>query len=314
MNASRNPNSNFANSATDGHLSAEIEDHDRRLDFDLSTLLQRRNLFKMFAGGAGLIALAACGSDAKTATTTAKTNVTAATSATDAAAASTTAATTAAVAETTAAATASCEVIPEETAGPYPGDGSNGVNVLTESGIVRSDIRSSFGSSTTVAEGILVTINLTIQDSANGCAPLAGGAVYLWHCDIDGQYSLYSSGVTGENYLRGVQEADANGLVTFTSIFPACYDGRWPHIHFEVYPTLDSTSSADNKIATSQLALPQDVCDVVFATSGYETSVNNMTRVSLATDNVFSDGASLETPIVTGSVADGYVLTMSVTV
>ena len=32
--------------------------------------------------------------------------------------------------------------IPEETAGPYPGDGSNGVNVLTETGIVRSDITS----------------------------------------------------------------------------------------------------------------------------------------------------------------------------
>ena len=33
--------------------------------------------------------------------------------------------------------------IPEETAGPYPGDGSNGVNVLSESGIVRSDITTS---------------------------------------------------------------------------------------------------------------------------------------------------------------------------
>ena len=38
--------------------------------------------------------------------------------------------------------------IPEETSGPYPGDGSNGANVLTQSGIVRSDITSSFGSST----------------------------------------------------------------------------------------------------------------------------------------------------------------------
>ena len=32
--------------------------------------------------------------------------------------------------------------IPEETAGPYPGDGSNDVDVLTETGIVRSDITS----------------------------------------------------------------------------------------------------------------------------------------------------------------------------
>ena len=67
----------------------------------------------------------------------------------------------------------SCAPIPEETAGPFPGDGSNGVNVLTESGVVRSDIRSSFGSSTTVAEGVPLTIELTVADTAAGCAPLA---------------------------------------------------------------------------------------------------------------------------------------------
>ena len=61
---------------------------------------------------------------------------------------------------------APCAVIPEETAGPFPGDGSNGPNVLAQSGVVRSDIRSSFGSSTTVAEGVPLTIELTIQDAA----------------------------------------------------------------------------------------------------------------------------------------------------
>lgn len=44
--------------------------------------------------------------------------------------------------------------IPEETAGPYPGDGTDGPNVLTESGVVRSDIRSSFGSLTGTAQGV----------------------------------------------------------------------------------------------------------------------------------------------------------------
>ena len=43
--------------------------------------------------------------------------------------------------------TSSCDVIPEETAGPYPGDGSNGPDILTQNGVVRSDIRSSFGTS-----------------------------------------------------------------------------------------------------------------------------------------------------------------------
>ena len=83
--------------------------------------------------------------------------------------------------------------MPDETGGPYPGDGSNGVNVLDDSGIVRSDIRSSFGSSTTVAEGVPLTIALTVRDAATGSA-LVGAGVYLWHCDRDGNYSLYSRG------------------------------------------------------------------------------------------------------------------------
>src|SRR6476619_5132975 len=111
--------------------------------------------------------------------------------------------------------------IPEETGGPYPGDGSNGVNVLTESGIVREDLRSSFGDASGVAEGVPLSIQLKVYDNGtDGLTPYAGAAVYLWHCDREGRYSLYSDGVTGENYLRGVQETDANGVVTFTSIFP----------------------------------------------------------------------------------------------
>lgn len=45
---------------------------------------------------------------------------------------------------------------------------------------------------------------------------------------------MYSDGVTGEGWLRGVQVADANGQVTFDTIVPGSYEGRWPHIHFEV--------------------------------------------------------------------------------
>ena len=156
--------------------------------------------------------------------------------------------------------------VPEETAGPYPGDGSNGPNVLSLTGVVRNDIRTSFAGLSGTAEGIPLVVQLTIV-SASTCAPLAGRAVYIWHCDRAGRYSLYTAGATNQNYLRGVQEADANGRVTFTSIFPACYAGRWPHIHFEVYPTLAAAQSVANKIATSQIALPKAQCDEVYASS-----------------------------------------------
>ena len=114
--------------------------------------------------------------------------------------------------------------IPEETQGPFPADGSNGPSVLSLGGVVRSDIRSSFAGLNGTAAGVPLTIELTIV-SVSTCSPLAGRAVYIWHCDRAGGYSLYSQGVTNQNYLRGVQEADASGRVSFTSIFPGCYAG-----------------------------------------------------------------------------------------
>jgi protocatechuate 3,4-dioxygenase beta subunit len=206
-----------------------------------------------------------------------------------------------------------CSRIPQETQGPFPGDGSNGPNVLNQSGVVRSDIRSSFAGLAGTADGVPLTIVLNIV-SASTCATLAGRAVYLWPCDRPGRYSLYSAGVTPQNYLRGVQEADANGRVTFTSIFPGCYQGRWPHIHFEVYPSLAAATNVSNRVATSQIALPKAACDSVYATTGYESSVSNLSQVTLASDNVFSDGSALELATVTGSVASGLTATLTVAV
>jgi protocatechuate 3,4-dioxygenase beta subunit len=206
-----------------------------------------------------------------------------------------------------------CSLIPNETAGPYPGDSSNGPNVLNLTGVARQDIRSSFAGLSGTADGVPLSIVLSIV-STSTCAPLAGYAVYLWHCDRLGRYSLYSSGVTNQNYLRGVQEADSSGKVTFTSIFPGCYSGRWPHIHFEVYRSLSAATSVSNKIATSQIALPKSACDEVYATSGYATSVANLSRVSLASDMVFSDGSALELATVSGSVSGGMTATLTVAV
>lgn len=204
----------------------------------------------------------------------------------------------------------SCGVIPEETGGPYPGDGTNGPNTLTSSGIVRSDIRSSFGAMSGIADGVPLTIKLQLVNTKANCAALAGYAVYLWHCDQEGNYSLYTAAT--QNYLRGVQETAADGTVTFTSIFPGCYSGRWPHVHFEIFQSLAQAAATTGKVKTSQLALPQDVCSVVYATTGYEASVGNLAQTSLAKDNVFSDGTSLQLALVTGNETDGYVATLVV--
>lgn len=205
-----------------------------------------------------------------------------------------------------------CSEIPSETGGPYPGDGTNGANALVLAGIVRSDIRTSIAGASGTAEGVPLTFVLELVDES--CAPLAGRAIYAWHCDRVSDYSLYTGAAKAENYLRGVQETDADGNVTFTSTFPAAYDGRWPHVHFEVYPDLDQAVRSGTRLRTSQLALPKDACDEVFATDGYERSVANLARTSLGTDMVFRDGYSLQLASVEGSAANGMTASLTVPV
>jgi protocatechuate 3,4-dioxygenase beta subunit len=271
---------------------------DQGLSFDIGTILSRRQTLRAFGLGAAALGLVACSSDSGTAstptTTTSKTTPATASSG-------------------TAAAAVPAEEIPEETAGPFPGDGSNGPDVLEQSGVVRADIRSSFGDASGTAEGVPMTLELTIYNLASGGAPYEGAAVYVWQCDRDGGYSLYSDGVTDQNYLRGVQVADASGKVTFTSIFPGCYPGRWPHVHFEVYPDQASITDASNVIATSQVALPQDVSEAVYATDGYEQSVGNLSELSLATDMVFRDDEGVhQLGTATGDAASGYTVSLGV--
>ncbi|NKE60774.1 intradiol ring-cleavage dioxygenase [Lentzea sp. PSKA42] len=261
------------------------DNHDRGLQFDLATLIGRRRALSLL-GGAGLTLVACAPSTTTTANSTTPTTGT-----------------------SSAADGSPLETIPEETAGPFPGDGSNGPNALTQSGIVRSDIRSSFGSSTRTAEGVQLTIDLTVQNPDG--KPYAGAAVYLWHCDINGDYSMYSDRVKNENFLRGVQEADSSGKLKFVSVFPGAYSGRWPHIHFEVYPSLAEATKAGNKITTSQLALPETTCKEVYGTTGYTQSVQNMSRTSLKQDMVFRDGTDQQMATMSGNVQSGYTASLT---
>ncbi|WP_375285602.1 intradiol ring-cleavage dioxygenase [Sphingomonas sp.] len=284
-----------------------IDDHDHGLAHDLKAmeaLVARRRALKWFAGAGTAALVASCGSD-----DTSGGSLTVVDAATPTPTPSASATPT-----PTPTAGATCVADPQETAGPYPGDGTNNAsgatsNVLTSSGIVRSDIRASFIGSTTVATGVAVKLTLTLVDVNSACAPLAGYAIYLWQCDREGRYSLYTAAT--ESYLRGVQVTDANGQVSFTTIFPGCYDGRWPHMHFEVFTSLTNATSGRYAVLTSQLAMPSAVCATVFAdTATYPSSAGNFARVSLGSDMVFADNGSAQiaqmTPTFTGSVADGY--------
>ena len=158
-----------------------------------------------------------------------------------------------------------------------------------------------------------LTLRFRVYDlTGDDVEVLAGAAVYAWHCDSDGSYSMYDGDAVDENYLRGVQETDADGWVEFTTIFPGCYAGRWPHVHFEVYESLDASDERVQQAAHLPAGVPAGRLRGGLRHAGYESSVANLAGVSLDSDGIFSDGYSLQLATMTGSVGDGFTATLNV--
>jgi protocatechuate 3,4-dioxygenase beta subunit len=112
--------------------------------------------------------------------------------------------------------------------------------------------------------------------------------------------------------LRGLQVTDAAGTVTFTSVFPGCYQGRWPHAHFEIYDAPANASSGSAAVKTSQLALPQAECEAVYADDRYGNSTRNLSQLSLDTDGIFQDGYEDQLATLQGNPTTGYVAALTI--
>ncbi|MBK8068420.1 MAG: intradiol ring-cleavage dioxygenase [Rhodanobacteraceae bacterium] len=195
-----------------------------------------------------------------------------------------------------------CALIPSETEGPYPL-----LAALSDSALRRSDL-------TEGRPGVPLTLVLKLVDINRGCAPLAGAAVYAWHCDKDGVYSGYSGqtggvNATGQTFMRGVQTTNTAGQVVFQTIYPGWYAGRITHIHFRAWL---SASTSGSGIITSQVAFPQDVTQAVYASTLYAQRGQNTSVTSFQADNVFRDGVSYQLANVAGSTSTGYVATLIV--
>ena len=243
-------------------------------------VLTRRSALRLL-GGAGIALIAGCATDSQGASTTVL--------ATPASTAATNSSTTIPSSTTIASATTfglegNCVLIPEETAGPYPLDLSGSEQFF------RTDV-------TEGKEGLPMTLIMAIVDVNSDCAPLAGARVDLWHCDALGVYSGYQQpGVdaSSETFCRGIQLADANGQVTFQTIFPGWYPGRITHVHFQVF--LEGGLEA-----TSQIGFPQEVTDAVYAREPYAIKGPNTSVASIDQDMVFSDGSQYQMASITGN-------------
>ena len=191
----------------------------------------------------------------------------------------------------------SCTVSPSETKGPFP--------IKTPSQLVLENIKSD-------RIGVALLINLTIENQSKDCAPLEGVLVDVWHCDKDGNYSEYGgtsmqqTDYTSVHFLRGRQTSDANGEVSFISIFPGWYQGRAPHIHVEVL------SASGSSLLVTQIAFPENVASEVYSSTNYAS--HGQADTSNTSDNVFSDSLTDELGTLTGNLTDGYTLSKTITV
>lgn len=177
------------------------------------------------------------------------------------------------------------------TEGPYYLDGA----------LVRKDI-------TEGKSGVPLTLRLTVVDATDGCTPVSGAAVEIWHCDAWGYYSGYTTANPGgsapaesedgstaddDTYLRGYQIANANGVVKFETIFPGWYTPRTCHIHLKVHTggqKEDGTYEGGKVNYTGQLFFPDDIAEEIFTLAPYSKHSGSYT--TLDNDMVYDGGGT----------------------
>ena len=143
---------------------------------------------------------------------------------------------------------------PAVTEGPYYKAGD----------FVRSDI-------TEGQAGLPMTLTLTVVDT--NCQPVPNARVDIWHANAQGQYSGVTDPKEGcadcgdKTFLRGTQTTNAQGQVTFQTIFPGWYPGRTVHIHVKIWKN-------GSEVLTTQLFVTKADADTAFATAGYKGEQN----------------------------------------
>jgi protocatechuate 3,4-dioxygenase beta subunit len=177
------------------------------------------------------------------------------------------------------------------TQGPYYLDGA----------LVRKDI-------TEGKSGVPLTLRLSVVDATDGCTPVPGAAVEIWHCDAWGYYSGYTTANPGgsapaesedgstandSTYLRGYQIANANGVVKFETIFPGWYTPRTCHIHLKVHTggeKEDGTYEGGKVNYTGQLFFDDTVAEEIFTLEPYARHSGSYT--TLENDMVYDGGGA----------------------
>ncbi|WP_404365498.1 hypothetical protein [Marinobacter sp.] len=200
---------------------------------------------------------------------------------------------------------AACQLINRESAGPFVADGSNGPDVLTSPAVFRSDIRPNLDGSNP-QPGVKFLLQMSVVDVSRDCAPMAGAAVYLWHCNADGDYSGYpgmgQDARSGSTFLRGVQVTDSSGQVRFRTIYPGRYPGRATHFHARIY----QDESFNTPLRTTQFAFDDARTSQVYAASSAYQESGAARAVTNDQDFLFRDGFENQLLELSGDSESGY--------
>ena len=172
-----------------------------------------------------------------------------------------------------------CVAVPQQTEGPY----------FVETRLARSDIRSDSATGTLRA-GVPLRLALHVSRMANGCSALRDAHVELWQCDAEGIYSGVrdpAMDARGQNFLRGYQLTDADGIARFTTIYPGWYPGRTVHLHFMIRSAREGSRGTQ---FTSQLYFDDTLSDRILARAPY--NARGMRTVRNNGDGIFRQGGA----------------------
>lgn len=185
----------------------------------------------------------------------------------------------------------SCILTPEVTQGPYWVQGE----------LLREDI-------TEDGEGVPLTLDIQIID-VNTCEPVPQAFLEIWHCNSTGVYSGVVANGNGNSedttnldntFLRGIQQSDEDGVVTFQTLFPGHYTGRATHIH--VMTSQDATVNANETLSggsvthVGQMFFDQDLISQVETVEPYASNTQDITKN--ADDSILAEEAGTVDPFI----------------
>jgi len=157
-------------------------------------------------------------------------------------------------------------------------------------GLIRSDITDGYS-------GLKTKLVFRIVN-ADTCEPIPGATVDIWHTNAAGAYSApistFCNGTDPANqaarFCRGIQTSDANGYVTFTTLYPGWYSGRTVHIHATV-------RIGNTAMVTTQFYFADKISDYVFHNYAPYTSRGERNTTN-TTDNILGGSLTRMAPYI----------------